>query len=58
MRYNVQFVTDRVVLTTTVEADDEGEAHTQGLETIRYDLDLNLIPIAYQIEYEELQNDY
>jgi hypothetical protein len=53
MRYNVQFITDRTIITTTVEADDEGEAHNQALETVRYDLDLNLIPIPYQIEYEE-----
>lgn len=54
MRYNVQFVTDQVVLTTTVEADDAGEAHTQGLATVMYELGLNLIPIRYQIETEEL----
>ena len=57
MRYNVQFITDRTVITTTVEAEDEGDAHNQGLETVSYDLGLNLIPIPYQIEYEELDNE-
>ena len=53
-RYNVQFVTEKVVLTTTVEADDESEAHDQGLATVLYELGLNLIPIRYQLETEEL----
>jgi hypothetical protein len=56
MQYNVRFITDYVVLTTTVEADDEGEAHTQGLSTVQYELGLNLIPIPYQVECEELEN--
>lgn len=53
-RYNVSFITDRTVITTTVEADDEGEAHSQGLETVKYDTGLNLVPLPYQIEYEEI----
>ena len=55
MIYNVRFITDRTVITTTVKADDEGEAHSQALETVRYDLDLNLVPLPYRIEYEELE---
>ena len=58
MRYKVRFITDRIVITTTVEADDEGEAHNQALETVRYDLDLNLVPVSYQIEYEELEAEW
>ena len=58
MRYNVKFITDRTVITTTVEADDEGEAHNQALETVGYDLDLNLVPVSYQIEYEELDTEW
>jgi hypothetical protein len=54
MQYNVKFITDYVVLTTTVEADDEGEAHNQGLSMVQYELGLNLLPIPYQIEYEEV----
>jgi len=54
MIYNVRFITDRTVITTTVSADDEGEAHSQALSTVLYDLDLNLVSMPYQIEYEEI----
>ena len=57
MRYNTTFITDRVLLLTTVEADDTSEAHTQGLETISYELGLDLRPIPYRVEYEEIDND-
>lgn len=55
MQYNVRFITDRTVITTTVEADDEGDAHNQGLATVMYDLELNLIPLPYQVEFEEVE---
>jgi hypothetical protein len=55
MRYNVTFITDKVVLTTSVEATDEDQAHDQALATVSYELGLNLIPIRYQVEYEETE---
>lgn len=53
MYYNVSFVTDSAVITTTVEARDYSEAHDNGLQVIREDLGLNLIEVRYQIEIEE-----
>lgn len=54
MLYNTQFITNRVILGVTVEAQDRDDAHTRGLDTIQQELGLNLIPIRYQIEVEEL----
>lgn len=54
MEYNVSFVTDTAVITTSVRAEDEGDAHDFALDVIREDLGLNLIPIRYQIEIEEI----
>lgn len=54
MLYNTQFVTDRVTLGVTVEALDKDDAHTKGLDAIQTELGLNLIPMRYQLEVEEL----
>lgn len=58
MRYNVTFITDRVTIATTVEADDRDEAHNQGIETINYELGLNLSPDEFDdVEIENLDDD-
>jgi len=56
--YNASYVTDAVALITTIEAEDESEAHDLGFERIADELGLNLITnkIRYQIEIEELEN--
>ena len=54
MLYNVSFITDRVTLTTTEEAYDTIDAHNKGLATILNELGLNLIPIRYNIQVEEV----
>lgn len=52
--YNVSFVMDSAVLVTTVEAIDEGDAHSVALSRISDDLGLELIHTRYQIEVEKL----
>ena len=54
MLYNVAFTTGRVTLTTTEEAEDTIDAHNKGLATILNELGLNLIPIRYYIQVEEV----
>lgn len=54
MLYNTTFTTDAVSITTTVEADDEGDALSAGLARILDDIGLNLIPIRCQAEIEQL----
>jgi len=52
--FNVTFVTDRVSLITTVEAEDRGDAHTKALAEISEYLGLDLVPVRYQLEVEEV----
>jgi hypothetical protein len=52
--FNVSFITDRVIVSTTVEADDDTEAHDKALEEVRGYLGLDLIPVRYQIEVERV----
>jgi hypothetical protein len=54
MLYNVAFITDRVTLSTTEEAEDSTDAHNRGLATILRELGLNLIPMRYNIHVEEV----
>ena len=56
MLYNATYTTNRVVLITTIEAEDTTEAHDLGVEAIAEDLGINLITekIRYQIEVEEV----
>lgn len=56
MLYNTSFVLDRVILTTTVDAEDESSAHDLGVEAIADELGINLISerVRYQIEVEEV----
>lgn len=57
MLYNVTFITDRVILTTTEDAEDSTDAHNRGLATILQELGLNLIPMRYQLEVEQLETE-
>jgi hypothetical protein len=52
--FNVSFVTDRVIVSTTVEANDDTDAHDKALEEVRYYLGLDLVPVRYQIEVEQI----
>ena len=52
--FNVSFVTDRVIVSTTVEANDDTDAHNKALEGVRYYLGLDLVPVRYQIEVEQI----
>jgi hypothetical protein len=52
--FNVSFVTDRVIVSTTVEANDDTDAHNKALEEVRYYLGLDLVPVRYQIEVEQI----
>ena len=52
--FNVSFITDRVIVSTTIEAGDDTEAHDKALEEVRDYLGLDLIPVRYQIEVERV----
>jgi hypothetical protein len=52
--FNVTFVLETFTINTTVEAQDRNHAHSLGLELIATETGLNLIPIRYQIEIEEI----
>jgi hypothetical protein len=52
--FNVSFVTDRVIVSTTVEANDDTDAHNKALEEVRDYLGLDLVPVRYQIEVEQI----
>lgn len=56
MLFNASYITDRVVLITTVDAEDESDAHNLGVETIAEELGINLISdrVRYQIEIERV----
>lgn len=51
--FNVSFITDRVIVSTTVEADSDTEAHDKALEEVRSYLGLDLVPVRYQVEIEQ-----
>jgi hypothetical protein len=52
--FNVSFITDRVIVSTTVEAGNDTDAHDKALEEVRYYLGLDLVPVRYQIEVEQV----
>jgi hypothetical protein len=52
--FNVSFITDRVIVSSTVEAENKTDAHDKALEEVRDYLGLDLVPVRYQIEVERV----
>ena len=53
MLYNTTYTTNRVTLTTTVEAQTDTEAYIIGLDTIYKELGLDLSSTKHGYEIEE-----
>jgi hypothetical protein len=53
MLYNTDFIMDRLIVSTTVEAEDTGDAHSRALSLIYDELGIDLVHHRYQIQVEE-----